>query len=326
MDRRGLIGAIAGSLIAAPLGAIAQQVAQARRIGWLWNIAPLTRADLQEHTRDLRALGWVEGRNLVIESRYANGDDSLLPALAEELVRLKVEIIVAEGTIVALAAKSVTSATPIVVARSGDPVRAGLVASLARPGANVTGTSTLSPDLDLKRIQLLRELLPELERVGELVVVANPINSATRTEYERTYQALGMQPIFVEVTKAGDLEDAVGQAARRGSQVLRVSPEPLLGDQFPLIVRAAQKHSLPILADNSGYLEDGALASYGPDDEELQRQAASIIDKILRGAKPADLPIQQPSKFSFGINLKVARALGMKVPPALLLRADKVID
>jgi putative tryptophan/tyrosine transport system substrate-binding protein len=326
MDRRRLIGAMAGSLIAASLGVKAQQVAQARRIGWLWNVAPLTPADLQEHTRDLRALGWVAGQNLVIEWRYASGNDSLLPALAEELVRLKVEIIVAEGTIVALAAKSVTSATPIVVARSGDPVRAGLVASLARPGANVTGTSTIAPDLDLKRIQLLHELLPTAQRVGELFVVANPLSSATRAEYERAYNALGMQPIFVEVANAGDLESAVAETVRRRSQVLHVSPEPLLAVHFDEIVRAARKYSLPIVADNSGFLDSGALVSYGPDNDELNRQTASIIDKILRGARPADLPIQQPRKFELGINLKVAKAFGITVPPALLLRADKVIQ
>ena len=324
MDRRQFIGATASSLILVSAALKAQPAAQVRRIGWLWNHAPVTPADFREHTKYLRALGWIEGKNLVIEQRYTSGNASLLPALAEELVRLKVEIIVAEGTVVALAAKKATNAIPIVVARSGDPVRAGLVTSLARPGANVTGTSTISLDLDSKRFQILHELMPAAQRVGELVVPANPIDRVRRAEY---VSAFGMQTIFIEVAQAVDLERAVAEAERRGSQVLHVSPEPLLGENFPQILRAAQKYSLPIMVDNSGWLEEhGVLVSYGPDNDELDRQLAFIIDKILRGAKPADLPIQQPRKFELAINLKTAKAFGITVPQSLLLRADKVIE
>ena len=281
-------------------------------------------ADFQQHTLSLRALGWIEGQNLVIEQRYTSGNASLLSALAEDLVRLKVELIVAEGTVAALAAKKATNGIPIVVARSGDPVRAGLVTSLARPGANVTGTSTLSLDLDRKRFQILHELMPAAQRGGELVVPVNPVDRVSRAEY---VSALGLQTIFIEVAQAVDLERAVAEAARRGSQVLHVSPEPLLDQNFPQILRTAQKYSLPIMVDNNGWLEqDGILVSYGPDNDELDRQLAFFIDKILRGAKPADLPIQQPRKFELGINLKTARAFGITIPQSLLLRADTLIQ
>ena len=272
------------------------------------------------------ALGWIEGENLIIERRYSGGNSELLKGLADELVGLKLDLIAAEGTIATVAVLNATHTIPIVFARSGDPVRAGLVASLARPGGNVTGTSTISTDVDQKRLQLLRELLPEARRVGELVVPANPIELAARSDYERACRALGMQPIFIEISQASELERAVDELARRGVQALHASPEPLLYTNFPKIAGAAQRHSLPIMVDEPDGLEAGALISYGPDDVKLDRQLVLIIDKILRGAKPADLPVQQPRKFELGVNLKVAKALRVKVPPSLLLRTDKVIE
>lgn len=326
MDRREFIGAAASSLVIVPHVLNAQQTRQVRRIGWLWNQAPVTPADFYEYTKYLRALGWIEGQNLVIDQRYASGTDNLLPDLAEQLVRLKVEIIVAEGTVVALAAKKATSAIPIVVNRSGDPVGAGLVASLARPGANVTGTSLISPDLDRKRLQILHELLPTAKRVGDLLVPANPIDRVDSTQQEALLRSLGMQLIYVEVAQAGDLENAVAETARRGAQVLHVSAEPLIGQHFREIMLASQKYSLPTMADNSGYVEIGGLFSYGSDLDDLDRQLAFLIDKILRGAKPADLPIQQPRKFELAINLKTAKAFGIIIPQSLLLRADRVFE
>lgn len=324
MDRRTFIGACCLGVVA--YSARAQRTGPVRRIGWLFNVPPMTADGVQWTTRYLREIGWTEGQNLVIEWRYTGGDANLLPALAEELVRLRVDVIVAEGTVVTLAAKKATSTIPIIVARSGDPVGAGLVASLARPGANVTGTSTISPDLDRKRFQILHELLPTATRVGQLVAPANPIDRNARTEYEGLVHSLGMQLVVVEVAQAGDLDNAVAEAARRGSQVLRVSAEPLLARNFPQIVRVARKYSMPVVADGSGYLEAGALMSYGPDNDELDRQLAFVIDKVLRGTKPADLPIQQPSKFELGINLKAAKILGITVPQSLLVRADVVTE
>jgi putative tryptophan/tyrosine transport system substrate-binding protein len=328
MDRRTFISAAASSLAILSLTLKAQPAARVHRIGWLWNQARIDTSGWSLVKTYLPALGWIEGQNLITEWRFTGGNPALLPALAEELVGLRVELIVAEGTVVTQAVKKVTSTIPIVVARSGDPVRAGLVASLARPGGNVTGTSVMSPDLDGKRFEILHELLPGAKRVGQLVATVNPIDriALADRESERLLNSLGMQLISVEVTKASDLESAIGEAARRGSQVLRVSAEPLLGEHFDRIVRVAQQYSLPVIADVSGYLKDGALASYGADLDALDRQLAFIVDKILRGTKPAELPIQQPVKFELGINLQMAKALGIRVPQSLLLRADKVIE
>ena len=229
MDRRTFISAAASSLAILPLVLRAQPAARVHRIGWLWNVARVDQSGWPLVEAYLPSFGWIEGQNLIIEWRFTGGDPALLPALAEELVGLKVELIVAEGTVVTQAVKKVTSTIPIVVARSGDPVGAGLVASLARPGGNVTGTSTMSPDLDRKRFQILHELLPGAKRVGQLVPTINPIDriALANRESERLLSSLGMQLISVEVTKAADLESAVGEAARRGSQVLRVNAEPL---------------------------------------------------------------------------------------------------
>jgi putative tryptophan/tyrosine transport system substrate-binding protein len=327
MDRRRFVAATACSVVFAPVAGLAQQAGPVMRIGWLWNDPPQTADEIAKaYPTHLRTLGWIEGQNLIIERRYSGGRPELLKAPAEELAGLKLDLIAAEGTIATLAVKSATNSIPIVFARAGDPVRAGLVASLARPGGNVTGTSVISTDLDQKRLQLLHELLPEARRVGELVVPANPIELAARADYERVYRALGIQPLFVEVTTASELENAVDELARRGAQALHVSAEPLLGTNFAKIASAAQRHSLPVMVEERDILQAGGLISYGPDEVELDRQLVLVIDKILRGAKPADLPVQQPRKFELGVNLQVAKVLGIKVPPSLLLRADKVIE
>ncbi len=328
MNRRWFGCAILSGLGNVSFGAQAQPVARTRTIGWLWNGPPRSVDSFrQQHGMNLRALGWTEGQNLVVERRYASGDAALLATLAADLVRLKVAIIVAEGTIVAVATKNATSDIPIVVARSGDPVRAGLVASLARPGGNVTGTSTYSSELDFKRFQILHDLIPTARRVGELRVPANPIDRIAPAQHPGSaLTSLGIELVVVEVAQSGDLDNAVANAARRGSQALHVSAEPLFGHNLSQILRAAKTHSLPVLVDNSWFLEAGALVSYGPDLEELDRQLAYFIDKILRGANPADLPIQQPRKFELAINLKVAKALGITVAQSLLLRADKVVE
>jgi len=204
-------------------------------------------------------------------------------------------------------------------------VGAGLAASLARPGSNVTGISTIFPDLTFKRLQLLRELLPAARRVGEFEVPANPAYGAIHAENERAYRLLEMEPVFVRVSEASELEAAVEEVARRGGQVLHVGPEPLLFINAETILRAAQRHSLAVLVDNRDMLEAGGLISYAPDEDELDGNFGSIIDKILRGAKPADLPIVQPTKLELLINLKAAKALNIAVPQSLLMRATAVI-
>ena len=326
MNRRTFVGAVACGLTSISLAAKAQHPGQVRRIGWLWNDPPQTADEIRKgYPTHLSAIGWTEGQNLIIERRYTGGRDDLLKGLAAELVRVKVDLIVAEGTVAALAAKSVTSTIPIVVSRSADPVATGLVTSLAHPGGNVTGTSTTAADLYHKRLQLLHELLPEARGIGDLVT-PNPIDRIKRGEYEQTYRSLGMQHIFVEVTQSSELEAAIDELARRGAQVLLVSPEPFLYTNFPLVLRTAQRHSLPTMVEEREILEAGGLISYGPDEGELDRQLVSIIDKILRGAKPGDLPIQQPTKFELLINLRTAKALNVAVPRSLLLRANEVIQ
>jgi putative ABC transport system substrate-binding protein len=266
------------------------------------------------------------GKNLLIERREANGRAELLRPFAEELVRLKVEIIVTNGTAAALAAKNATTTIPIIMYSAGDPVRAGLVASLARPGGNITGFSIVSPEIEAKCLTLLRELLPGLQRVGVLENSTNPYFRAVRKEFEQTCRSLGMQPIIIEVAAAGELENAIAEMARRRAQALFVQREGLLYDNRVPLMSAALRHALPTLTTYSGMLEAGALVSYAHSVAENDQRYAAFIDRIIRGAKPADLPIEQPTKFELGINLKTAKALGITVSKEMLLRADEVIQ
>ena len=325
-DRRSFIGAVATVVIAAPLAANAQTATTVRRIGVLDVGVRPTPAELLEEYAPLRALGWVAGQNLLIEGRYANGGAELLRPFAEELVRLKVEIIVRAGTDATLAAKNATTTIPIVIQSSGDPVRTGLVASLARPGGNITGFSFVGPEIDAKRLGLLRELLPGLQRVGVMENSTNPYCRAVRKEFEQACRSLGIQPIFVEVAAAGELENAVAEMARRRAQALFVNGEHLFYHNRVPLMSAARRYALPTLAGSKEMLQDGALIYYANSDAEQDQRVAAFIDRILRGAKPADLPIEQPTKFELGFNLKTAKALGITIPPSLLLRADEVIQ
>jgi putative tryptophan/tyrosine transport system substrate-binding protein len=326
MDRRTFITAVVGGFVGVSFAARGQQTRKIRHIGYLSLEAPPSPAEREALWAPLRARGWVEGQNLIIEPRYTSGRAELLRPMAEELVRLNVELIVANGTVASLAAKGVTSSVPIVIDRSGDPVGTGLVASLARPGGNITGISTMSPELDVKRLQLLRQLLPGATRIGVLVYPTNPVYRVERNQMEQAYRSLRMPPIFVEVSAASELESAVAEVARQGGQALIVDAEPLFGANFSLIARAAQRYSLPMMVELREELEGGGLVSYGPSDDEFHRQLAAFVDKILKGAKPGDLPIEQPTKLELIFNLKSAKALGITVPESLLLRANEVIQ
>ncbi len=326
MDRRTIIRALGISLfLAAPLAA-REKPSPTRRIGVLGSGAQPTPAELLRAYAPLRELGWVEGVNLLVERRYANGRAELLRPYAEELVRLKVELIATNGTDAALAAKNATSTIPIVIWSAGDPVRTGLVASLARPGGNITGYSIVSTELDAKRVALLRELLPTAQRVGVLENSTNPIFRVKRKENEPLYRSLGMQTIIVEVAAANELENAVGEMARRRAQVLVLAADSLFRANRVLIMGAALRYALPTMVEGGDMLQAGGLLSYAASLAELNYRHAAFIDKILRGAKPADLPIEQPTKFELGINLKTAKALGIAIPKTLLLRADEVIQ
>ena len=326
MDRRGFIRGVAAGLFVAPLIAQAQTPKTVRRIGVLSYSTRPTPAELQEINAPLRELGWVEGQNLTVERRNANGRVELMQPFAEELVRLKVEIIVTNGTIATVAAKNATTSIPIVMSNSGDPVRAGLVASLARPGGNVTGFALMLPELDAKLLALLHELLPNAQRVGVLVNRTNPLSSVRLKETEHVYASLGLQPIFIDVTSPNELENAVAEVARRRGQVLVVVEDSLFLSYKVPIMRTAQSYALPVIVEGRELLEAGALLSYDVSKLEHDGRVAALLDKILRGARPADLPIEQPTKFELVINLKTAKALGITVPQSLLLRADEVIQ
>jgi putative ABC transport system substrate-binding protein len=322
LSRRSFCWTLAGVLVAP--GIAIPQASKVRRIGYLTVGAP----DTSEGTwvDAMRDLGWVEGQNLDVERRRANSLEGLKP-LADELVRAKVEVIVANGPNPTRAAMRATTTIPIVFLAASDPVLSGLVASLPRPGGNVTGFSGAVPEVDAKLLSLVKELLPTYRRIGMLETAGNPQFRLLRGQFERSCQSLGLEPVFVEISAAGEIDSAIARLAGQGAQVLL-----LRGDSFATtykleIINAALKRGLPTVTGSSGYVrEAGALASYSQTDAETDLRAAYYVDRLLRGAKPADLPVQQPTKFELAINLKSAKALGITVPKELLLRADEVIQ
>ena len=313
-------------LLGAPSLATAQGAAVVRRIGRLESGTPETPEEIWKGAEALRELGWVEGQNLHVERRYANNRIESMQTLAEELVRAKVEVIVTTGTPATLAAKRATDKIPLVF-RAGDPVLLGLVASLARPGGNVTGLSLAGPEVTAKYLSLLKELLPGLRRIGVLEVSANPYFRATRGQFEHSCRQLGLEPIFVEIAVADEIGGVIAQVARQRAQVLVLRSDSFISDHRVEIASAAMKHGLPTIAESPDTMRDsGVLVSYSLTETEAERRTASYVDRILHGARPADLPVEQPTKFELVINLKTARALGLTIPQALLLRADEVIQ
>ena len=330
MDRRAFLGTLTGGLLAAPLAGQAQQpVAKVARIGYL-GTNRAANPHLHEALRQgLRDLGYVEGRNLVIEYRDAEGKVERLPALAPELVALNVDVIVAPGTPQALAAKQATRTIPIVFTAAIDPVTDGLVTSLARPGGNVTGLATLSSELVGKNLEQLKQAVPGVSRVA---ILWQPGGMGERTEkdmlkgVEVTARALGVRPQFVEARGPADFDRAFSEMTRARAGTLTVVGSSMFVSERRRLVDLAAKHRLPAVYAQRAYVDVGGLMSYGPDVADLFRRAATYVDKILKGAKPGDLPVEQPTKFELVINLKTARALGLTIPPALLQRADHVIE
>jgi putative ABC transport system substrate-binding protein len=319
------MGAAAANLLAVPLAAVAQQTEKVHRIGFLrMGNAPVP-AGSDWDPALLRDLGWIEGKNLVIERRYAGDNAELLRSLAAELVRRNVEIIATVGTDAAVAAKEATTSIPIVIS-AGDPVGAGLVTSLSRPGGNITGFSLVARQLRVKGLEVFHELLPSAQRVAELVNPANPFFRVGQTDYEDVYRSFGMQPIFIEVATARDLANAFAELARRRAQALVVPLDNLFLANSSWIIRVAAESALPTLVWSTEMVKDGALVSYTLSLAEADQRFAYFIDKILRGANAGDLPIEQPTKFVLVINLKTAKALGVTIPQAVLLRADEVIE
>jgi len=325
MSRRTFGGTLA-IVVALPSVAIAQAPMRVRRIGVLEQGTPDTPDFFWEQAEPLRELGWVEGQNLQVERRYANGRFEALPPLAQELVRAHVEIIVTGGTPATLAAKRATTTIPIVIRVAGDPVLLGLVASLARPGGNVTGYSIAGQEVTAKDLSLLKELLPGLQRIGVLWEAGNPYERATRDQFENTCQLLGFQAVTVEVAAPGEIGRAIAQLVRQRAQALVLHGGGIVWEHRIEFVDAATKHGLPTMSDAAEMVRAGALLSYSTTQIEQDRVRADYIDRILRGAKPADLPVRQPTKFELVINLKTAKALGLTIPQSLLLRADEVIQ
>jgi len=285
-----------------------------------------TPSELEASRLALRDLGWIEDQNLIYERRYVGDKSELLTKSAEELVGLKVDLIVTSGTDATLAAKRATSTIPIVMFSVGDPVLVGLVSNLSHPGGNITGFSIVSSELDAKRLELLRELIPGIQRVGELFNSRNPYYSAARPAYERVYGSLRLEPIFLDVRATSDIEGAVAAAAQKKAQALVVPADNLFNSNRDRIVRAALRYRLPTIVEVKDLLESGGLIAYTFSGMEYLQRHAAFIDKILRGAKPGDLPIEQPTKFELLVNLRTARELGFVVPRSILTRADEVIQ
>ena len=315
--------------LAVGFAAHAQQQAKIYKIGWLGS-RPAVREVVAARgseiiRRELRALGYVEGKNIAFEYRSAEGEPNRLPALADELVRLKVDVLVMSTPSAALAAKNATRTIPIVFLLAGDPVASGLVDSLARPGGNITGFTTISTVLAGKRLELLKETVPKLSRVAVLWDPKAPRSVQQWKENQLQAKELGLQLHSMEVSSVNDLENAFKGATKARSAALAVLQSPFTSTYQKQIADLATKHRLPAIYPRQDFVESGGLMSYGADRAEPYKRVASLVDKVLKGTKPADLPVEQPTKFELVINLKTAKALGLTIPPVVMMRAEKVI-
>jgi putative ABC transport system substrate-binding protein len=327
MERRKFIEVIGGGLLAAPRASEAQQPAKLFRLGLLGTV-PLTEPGASRiwdgFLEGLRQLGYVEGQNVVIERRFSEGKAERLPDLAAELVRLKVDVIVA-AAITADEAKRATSTIPIVMTNHADPLGNRLVTSLARPGGNVTGLSTLSPDLVGKQLQLLKEAVRRLSRVAVLSNPTHPGHPRSLRETEVAARSLKVRLQILEARAPTELAAAFSAVTKESADALLLLGDPMFFGERTRIVELAAKNRLPLMGGQTEYAEAGGLLAYGVDHRDSFRRAATYVDKILKGAKPGDLPVEQPTKFELVINLKTAKALGLTIPQSLLQRADQVI-
>jgi putative ABC transport system substrate-binding protein len=325
LKRREFITLLGGAA-AWPLAARAQQQGKVRTIGFLGAATPSAASQwVAALVLRLRELGWIEGRTLAIEYRWAEGDDNRLVEIAAEFVRLNVDVIVTWGTASVLAAKRATSAIPIVFASAGDPVGTGLVASLVRPGGNVTGSSNQAADVAGKRLELLREVIPQLRHLAILANIGSPIGVLQLGEAQKAARALGLEVTALEIVRAQDITPAL-ETLKGRAEALYIASEALVFTHRIRIHTLAVAARLPTVHDYREYVEAGGLMSYGPNFPAFFRRAGDFVDKILRGTNPADLPVEQPTQFDFVLNVTTARALGLKIPESLLLRADELIE
>ena len=317
---------ICALLVALSFSAEAQQPAKIPRIGYLTGASLSAISErIDAFRQGLRGFGYVEGKNIIIEWRQAEGKLDRLPALAAELVRLKVDVIVTGGPTATRPVKEATATIPIVMATDPDPVGSGFVASLARPGGNVTGLATLAPEISGKQVELLKEIDSRLSRVAVLGTSTQPGTAQRLRETERAAGAFGVKHQFLDILGPEDIETAFRAASKGRADTLLLLASPVLTSQRTQIVDLAVKSRLPAIYNAPEFVEAGGLMSYGVNLTDLFRRAATYVDKILKGAKPADLPVEQPTKFELIINLKAAKQIGLTIPPNVLVRADKVI-
>jgi putative tryptophan/tyrosine transport system substrate-binding protein len=317
---------VCAMLLALGLPAHAQQPTKVPRIGFLSAPSPsAVSARAEAFRQGLRELGYVEGKNIVIEYRYAEGKLDRFPALAAELVRLKVDVIVTGTSAGTRSAKEATAAIPIVMAQDGDPVGNGFVASLARPGGNITGLSSLAPEISGKRLELLKEIGPKFSRVAVFGNSTSPGTAQSLKESELAAGAFGVHLQYLDVRNPKDIETAFPAASKGRADAVLILASPVFNVQRKQIIDLAVKSRLPVIYYAPEWVQDGGLMSYGVSYTDMYRRAATYVDKILKGTKPADLPVEQPKKFEFIINLKAAKQIGLTIPPNVLARADKVI-
>jgi len=327
ISRRAFVASVTGGLLSAPLAAGAQPAGKVHRIGFLGNSTAALEANLVQPFRDgLRELGYVEGRDVAIEYRWAEGQYERFPALVAELIALKVEVLVTAGTPAALAVKRATTTIPLVMVAVGEPVGTGLVKSLARPGGNLTGLVSIAPDLEGKRLELLTEIVPKLSSVAFLSNPANPFHATSEKQARTAARSLHLKVEFFPVRAESEFERAfLAMGGQRPGALVMLADRLFLHHRARIVEFAAQNR-LPAVYAYTELVEAGGLMSFGPSYPGMHRRAAYFVDRILKGDKPADLPMEQPSKFELLINLKTARALGLVIPQPVLLRADHLIQ
>jgi putative tryptophan/tyrosine transport system substrate-binding protein len=326
MTRRHVVALLGGAAFW-PFAAHAQQGARMPRIGFMGNSTAALEANLVKPFREgLREHGYEEGRNIQIEFRWADGNYERFPALVAELLAAKVDVIVTAGTPAALAVKKATTTVPLVMVAVGDPVGTGIVPSLARPGGNITGLSSIAPDLEGKRLELLREVVPQLSRVAFFFNPLNPFHVGSTRQARVAAQALHIKLLELDVAKAEDLDGAFATILKERPDALLILADRVYLHNRERMMDFAAQSRLPSVNAYRELVEAGGLMSYGPSYEDMHRRAADYVDKILKGAKAGDLPIQQPTKFNLMLNLKAAKTLGLKIPPSVILRADEVIE
>ena len=327
MRRRDFIKAIIGSAASWPFAAGAQQAGKVWRVGMLdVTSAALNVRNIDAFRAGMRTLGYVEGQNLVIDYRSVDGRLERLPELVAELIRLKCDVMVTRGTPATLAAKDATPTIPIVVAAVGEPVETGMVQSLSRPGGNVTGLSAFTTQLAQKRIELLRELAPQISRIGYMSNMSNASVPAQWDEIKLAAQALGLDALMFDVRKPEDIAPSFDAATAKRVDGFAVGNDSVLIASRQRVTELAAKHRLLTIYSSREYVDAGGLIAYAAHYPDLYRRAAAYVDKIFKGAKPADLPVEQPTKFELAVNLKTAKAIGLTIPPTLLARADEVIE